>query len=382
MAMLQSQVTQLIALALLGVMISVSFLPFANTFSFKLSQLFYEDDADTDMGQLQRPVFPRRDLEQEFGKIKYQCLIEAALALDGGGVCRIGGDLDDDFKYDQDVSDPAGKNSVNYGVDVSFPIHTMEHLGDERRDFYREFIDGCKAYYSSVPHTCDQFESDRMDMNKNQPPVMQNYTFVGFQKTKAPSHVMSLLVDFFQSNDNEQVENWNPGDTHTNHWKAKTFMMNVHDSKFQGGGIALANAVWNEVHDVLLRWIRTDNPDFHYQLSPASLYGIRTYTQGAVLAPHVDRLPLVISAIINVAQDLDGGEAWPLEVYAHDGVAYNVTLEPGDMLLYESHSVIHGEFRSIHTSGNLSSEHHTHTHIWQPFISILLLKHCHSLASL
>jgi hypothetical protein len=53
-----------------------------------------------------------------------------------------------------------------------------------------------------------------------------------------------------------------------------------------------------------------------------------------------DRLPLVSSAIINVAQDVD--EPWPLEVIGHDGKAYNVTMEPGDLVLYESHSVIHG----------------------------------------
>ena len=35
-------------------------------------------------------------------------------------------------------------------------------------------------------------------------------------------------------------------------------------------------------------------------------------------------------------------DSWPLEVYGHDGVATNVTMEPGDMVLYESHSVVHG----------------------------------------
>ena len=35
-------------------------------------------------------------------------------------------------------------------------------------------------------------------------------------------------------------------------------------------------------------------------------------------------------------------EPWPLEVYGHDGVATNVTMQVGDMILYESHSVIHG----------------------------------------
>jgi hypothetical protein len=32
----------------------------------------------------------------------------------------------------------------------------------------------------------------------------------------------------------------------------------------------------------------------------------------------------------------------PLEVIGHDGKAHNVTMEPGDLVLYESHSVIHG----------------------------------------
>jgi hypothetical protein len=58
------------------------------------------------------------------------------------------------------------------------------------------------------------------------------------------------------------------------------------------------------------------------------------------LVERTDRLPLVSSAIINVAQDVD--EPWPLEVIGHDGKAYNVTMLPGDLVLYESHSIIHG----------------------------------------
>ena len=58
------------------------------------------------------------------------------------------------------------------------------------------------------------------------------------------------------------------------------------------------------------------------------------------LAVDVDRLPLVSSAIINVAQDID--EPWPIEVYDHNGKAHNVSMQPGDMVLYESHTVMHG----------------------------------------
>ncbi len=64
------------------------------------------------------------------------------------------------------------------------------------------------------------------------------------------------------------------------------------------------------------------------------------YTSGSILATHVDRDPLISSAIINVGQDVD--EDWPLEVYDHDGWAHNISMTPGDVVLYESHSVLHG----------------------------------------
>ena len=56
------------------------------------------------------------------------------------------------------------------------------------------------------------------------------------------------------------------------------------------------------------------------------MYGIRVYRRGSILAPHVDRLPLVISAIVNVAQGNNGEEPWPLEVIGHDGIAVNITM--------------------------------------------------------
>lgn len=40
------------------------------------------------------------------------------------------------------------------------------------------------------------------------------------------------------------------------------------------------------------------------------------------------------------AQDVD--EDWPIEMYDHDGVAHNITLSPGEMVLWESHSILHG----------------------------------------
>ena len=110
-------------------------------------------------------------------------------------------------------------------------------------------------------------------------------------------------------------------------------MVSVEDSGLRGGGSGLKQKIWNAARDTIQEWTGQE-------LTQCSLYGIRIYYEGSVLASHVDRLPLVSSAIINVAQDVD--EPWPLEVIGHDGRARNVTMEPGEMVLYESHSVIHG----------------------------------------
>jgi len=110
-------------------------------------------------------------------------------------------------------------------------------------------------------------------------------------------------------------------------------MVSVENSGLRGGGGMLKQKLWDAAKSTLQEWTGEE-------LTPCSLYGIRVYKEGAVLASHVDRLPLVSSAIINVAQDVD--EDWPIEVIGHDGKAHNVTMAPGDMVLYESHSVLHG----------------------------------------
>ena len=85
----------------------------------------------------------------------------------------------------------------------------------------------------------------------------------------------------------------------------------------EGGGYTLKQHVWNAARDTIQEWTG-------HKLAECSLYGIRIYTEGAMLAPHVDRNPLISSAIINVDQDVD--EPWPLEVIGHDGLAYNITM--------------------------------------------------------
>jgi prolyl 4-hydroxylase len=163
---------------------------------------------------------------------------------------------------------------------------------------------------------------------------MQNYTTIGFLKTRAPAKVMELATTFWEQNHyNQEIENWPLGNTYINSWVSPTYMLKIEDGRLRGGGKNLRKHIWDEAREAIEDWTGED-------LSPTSLYGIRVYCEGAILLPHVDRLPLVASAMINIAQDVD--EDWPMEIYDHDGKAHNITLEPGDMLLFESHSVIHG----------------------------------------
>jgi prolyl 4-hydroxylase len=60
-------------------------------------------------------------------------------------------------------------------------------------------------------------------------------------------------------------------------------------------GYRLKQKIWNMAKETIQEWTGEE-------LTQCSLYGIRIYHEGAVLATHVDRMPLVSSAIINVAQ--------------------------------------------------------------------------------
>jgi prolyl 4-hydroxylase len=101
-------------------------------------------------------------------------------------------------------------------------------------------------------------------------------------------------------------------------------MVSIEDPTLEGAGYELKDAIWDAAKETIEEWTQMEQ-------QPTSMYGIRVYTTGAILSPHVDRLPLVSSAIVNVAQDLS--EDWPLEIYDRNGNAVNITMEPGDMVL-------------------------------------------------
>lgn len=85
-------------------------------------------------------------------------------------------------------------------------------------------------------------------------------------------------------------------------------------------------------------------------VSPSS---IQLFQQGAIIAPQVvnaavgragrasESVPF--RCIVVLKEDISkDSTAWPLEIYNRDGLAVNITLDPGRMLLFESATVVHG----------------------------------------
>ena len=127
----------------------------------------------------------------------------------------------------------------SYGVDVSFPAHKristnypwlphnvdpannptpkqyedmpLQPLGD-RQAAYNKHLQGCREFYGKDARQCDVYEYDRMLMNIRQPQSMQNYTDVGFLKTRAPQEIINLVTKFWEQNHlNQEQENWPVG---------------------------------------------------------------------------------------------------------------------------------------------------------------------------
>lgn len=81
---------------------------------------------------------------------------------------------------------------------------------------------------------------------------------------------------------------------------------------------------------------------------PTYVYGIRTYYDGTTLKMHRDRDNThIVSAIINIAQDVR--VPWPLDIEDPvDGQpAHKELLEPGEILLYEGNRLEHGRVEPL-----------------------------------
>jgi prolyl 4-hydroxylase len=221
---------------------------------------------------------------------------------------------------------------------------------------YENYMQGCMRQFSKndnaddsnrprLSSLCEQKERERIEINARQPRSVHNYTHAGYAKVPIPTETFRILREFWDTTAKQNpsykrvLEPWDRENIYTNHWESPIYIVplakdkNNHPFTTTNLSTAQRQLIFTEVQSVLEAWASSP-------LIPTSLYGIRVYGNNSILAPHVDRIPLILSAILNIDQDVE--TPWILQVIGHDGRSHNLTLQPGEMILYESHSILHG----------------------------------------
>lgn len=154
----------------------------------------------------------------------------------------------------------------------------------------------------------------------------------GFDLVEIPKDTWEKIKEIYSLlKNNSKLENV-PGLTNFIHDKNNNFVSDILDMNLER---EKRDVIHEEIGKILKEWIKEK-----YELEKTSIYGIRSYRNGAILEMHKDRVETHhISAIIIVDR---AGENWPLEFEDHQKNIHQIYAEPGQMILYESAVCSHG----------------------------------------
>ena len=237
------------------------------------------------------------------------------------------GDLRHHFDEAGGLLDAVSSSLFSSGIESAWPTQNLnpDLLEEKQRGSYKAFMKEC--YERSSKEQCQARETDRILANQNQPKQMTNFTSTGFVKIKTPEKAFQILQKAWRRRKKTlQNELWDLADTSTNQ---NTALMPLHEQISDSEQAEIALAVQKEVESF------TGIPQ-----RVSGIHGVRVYLSGSIIAPHVHPLPVAASAIIHIDQSVN--EVWPLVLVDHQGKEIVLHLAPGDMVIYESHSVLLG----------------------------------------
>ena len=185
------------------------------------------------------------------------------------------------------------------------------------------------------------FKAPQTYTNKNQIP---KFTETGFKVVKCPNDTWQLIKEVYSLlKDKKQTE----------------FFDNKNTFIPTGGSDIYSFSHLESIKKIIHKQLIPIHKDFcNADIEPSAIYGIRSYTKGATLKSHVDRVETHhISSIIIVDKDLNGPD-WPLDIQSHDGKWHKVYANIGDMILYESATCEHGRLEPL--SGEFFNNFYVH----------------------
>jgi len=163
--------------------------------------------------------------------------------------------------------------------------------------------------------------------------IKHTFTSLGFSKGRLPDDMFASIGAFYYNNAHNRVrEEWQGKGYYVNWWETDVFFVQV--------PWRLKSSWQNRLKDLVEAWSG-------HELEQTDMYGLRRYEENARLLTHVDRVNThAASLIINVAQG-NVEEPWPVEIFDHADRLHEVTMEPGDIIYYESASCLHSRSKPL-----------------------------------
>ena len=171
-------------------------------------------------------------------------------------------------------------------------------------------------------------ESNGEMFKKKSNSKIKSYTKKGFKKTKLDNALFKEVLEFYFKNRSKEKNEHIEGD----------FVYIPESRKEASKIIELSKELKEKIHLSLQKPLEDWT---NLVLEPTFVYGIRVYQEGSLLVPHRDRENThIVSAIINVDQEVE--EEWPLIIEDHFYRKHEVVLKPGEVIYYESATLLHG----------------------------------------
>lgn len=213
------------------------------------------------------------------------------------------------------------------GDTITDPFGFTIGICDLSQGFHREFR---KEFLAKWPHY--------------QKPYVPQFTQMGFKKERIPSdlfrHILNKRNQGLKSKKLVQ-EDCTLGGGFVINCEVVIENPSLEESALVGNNrTSLLPLDWRMVQTIVEELGPRAEKWAGLALQATAVYGIRRYRRGSVLHTHLDRFHThVISAILNIAQEVDS--PWPLHIQDNSGGVHSITLQPGEILWYESARLAH-----------------------------------------
>lgn len=229
----------------------------------------------------------------------------------------------------------------------SYLGHMFELIDEVTKNSLGTYIIECNSFFTAgdpgvhtrrLTNEIAQVRNTFFDEYERAKMVTRTFTKLGFNKGRLPPDLFASIEAYYYNNMNHlALEEWhNKGGVHVNWYEVPAYMIQM--------PWELKRTWQTRLKELVETWIG------NIPLENTDIYGIRQYQDGARLISHVDRINThAASLIINVAQG-KMREPWYIEIYDHAGRLHEITMNPGDIVYYESASCLHGRMKPLNGS--------------------------------